>query len=142
MIVMGLDMTHNAWHSSYSWFVQYRVIFAEAAGYKVEFVGFDKDPSGHFWYLPITPITEFQKLGMWEKHLEDPLLYLLCHSDCEGWLLYPYLEPLKDRLKELLPKAIGIAEKKGCGPQLEESTNKLIVGISQAIENQEHITLC
>ena len=93
---MGLDTTHDCWHGSYSSFGAWRRQVALAAGY-----GLDSEKDD----LLIWQWTGVQEAaGTWATPPDDPLLYLLCHSDCDGVLPVSSLRPLARRLDEIAPR--------------------------------------
>lgn len=69
---MGLDISYNAWHGSYSEFHNFRVAICRAAGYGDlnRYRGFDWSRS-----------RNAPKCPHWRT---DPLWALLDHSDCSG----------------------------------------------------------
>jgi hypothetical protein len=81
---MGLDTSHNCWHSSYSSFNSFRETLCLAAG-----LGRLKDHVG------------FGGKSPWP---DLPIVTLLNHSDCEGEIAAKDCEPLAKALEELLPK--------------------------------------
>lgn len=74
---MGLDVSHNCWAGSYSTFTHFRNALAAAAG--------------HDSWRPTWPA-------------EDPLILLLDHSDCDGFIHHSLCEPIANRLEELIPQ--------------------------------------
>jgi len=99
---MGLDCTHGCWNGAYSAFSRWRAKLAVAAGYKMT----------AYNELPMTDLDwdsfarkNFQ--GEWGVLPADPLVVLLAHSDCDGYLPVEVLKPLADRLTELLPLLAG-----------------------------------
>lgn len=80
---MGLDTTHDCWHGPYGSFMRWRRELAEVAGYG------DLDS---FWKRRGEP---------WPA--EDPLILLLDHSDCDGYIHHALCEPIADRLDEMIP---------------------------------------
>lgn len=105
---MGLDTSHDAWHGAYSAFGNWRHEIAVAAGI------IQKDeslfPRADFTREPKESPLDWDKLdamtdcyGVWHTEPEDPIWYLLNHSDCEGVIQHKHLLPLADRLQELVP---------------------------------------
>src|SRR5215831_1783016 len=83
---MGLDTTHDCWQGAYSAFSRWRDHVAEAAGYEVIEV---VEEDGYRYRAPNLPWDDFpdeRYMGEgWAKQpIEDPLYYLLVHSDCDG----------------------------------------------------------
>lgn len=120
---MGLDTTHDCWHGAYSGFHIFRELVGKAAG--LPFCTAERQ-----WYedkdslvldIDWDKITAEQIAGKWPKNtplegpvvergpgydppLQDNVLYLLIHSDCDGKLKNRYLPQLKTRLEELEPE--------------------------------------
>lgn len=88
---MGLDTTHDCWHSSYGAFAEFRTELADAA------------------MLPY-PLTAMQGFGghvQWKDIPYDPIHILLNHSDCDGAIAAKDCLPLAERLEELAQKLPG-----------------------------------
>lgn len=108
---MGLDTTHDAWHGPYSAFNRWRTNVAQLAGYEVA----PRD-YGHGCMLPAVvkvydglqdgTWTEANLEGWWERLPEDPLLVLLVHSDCDGFIDGVACRWLAERLEQLMPKLV------------------------------------
>lgn len=105
---MGLDTTHDAWHGSYSGFGAWREAVAIAAGLMEPgeklFPGLDYDtrPVCGIDWAKYDAMTDCY--GKWTEEPDDPIFYLLDHSDCEGEIKKRHLLPLADRLEGLLDK--------------------------------------
>lgn len=97
---MGLTTSHECWDGSYGAFRRWRNALAVAAGYRLELYK-DGEP---------IPVLDWDNLpdgvlmGEWPATPDDPLLVLLAHSDCEGWIRSAQAAPLADRLAELIEK--------------------------------------
>jgi hypothetical protein len=116
---MGLDTSHDCWHGAYSAFTRWRNKLAEVAGYYVEeghIRSYRRDGApDHTEHVPPNVcldwghVTEGNLYGDWETiphnmhGYPDPLLILLAHADCDGWIRHQHCAPLADRLQELLP---------------------------------------
>jgi hypothetical protein len=83
---MGLDISHNCWHGSYTSFNYWRTKLAEVAGY-----GDLADYRGH------------GGAKKFPSAKGDVLVELLSHSDCDGELETGICTRLANRLEELLP---------------------------------------
>jgi hypothetical protein len=97
---MGLDTTHDCWHGAYSSFMKWRKALCRAAGRGdlLSYVGFGGDRA-------------------WPDPSIEPLVHLLNHSDCEGYLEVEQLMPIADRLDELQPELRDIDNTDHCnGP--------------------------
>lgn len=82
---MGLFCSHGAWGSSYSSFHDFRVAIADAIGIELVKMSFGRVMK---W-----PPTEDQ----------EPLVALLTHSDCDGFLTPRQCGGIARRLLEILP---------------------------------------
>ncbi|MBK8188932.1 MAG: hypothetical protein IPK79_00595 [Vampirovibrionales bacterium] len=95
-----MTTSHECWSGSYGAFRRWRNALAAAAGYQI---GLYEDGN------PI-PVLDWDSLpdgvlaGEWPATPDDPLLVLLAHSDCEGWIRSAQAAPLADRLAELIEK--------------------------------------
>ena len=94
---MGLDTTHDCWHGPYSAFSRWRNGVARAAGIQLRDDGGFTVPD-----IPWDKITEANVFGEWEEPPNDPLWYLLAHSDCEGVIKAAHCGPLADRLQGIV----------------------------------------
>lgn len=98
---MGLDTTHDAWHGAYSSFYRWRCEVWAAAGLPLtpdhergnrgRPSCWDRDPPG----------TDFE--GYWSIEPEEPLEYVVNHSDCDGFIEPEHCALVADRLEEILP---------------------------------------
>lgn len=123
---MGLDISHDAWHGAYSSFTRWRHGLAKAAGYQVLHVDW-----GHL------PPDVFS--GDWgDTQPDDPLLYLIAHSDCDGVLSPDAASRLADRLEELLPNLPVEADLGHIG-DWREKTQKFIDGCRLASTTGEQL---
>lgn len=109
---MGLDLhagsgsSELTWHASYSGFARVRDALAEAAGinrhdhYRDRFSMYSLCG---YWIDP----KDFTARSIGDhsfERVEDPLDYLMLHSDCEGILPAFAARKLADRIDGLLPK--------------------------------------
>lgn len=125
---MGLDATHDAWHGGYIAFGLWRKAVARAAGYPIG----QRDGGGYSYILDFSSYVPENYMGHWHKReLEDPLLYLLVHSDCEGKIKPKHAALIADRLQELLP----LIEASGAGMATShhEDTLTFIDGLRLAV---------
>ena len=98
---MGLDTTHGCWHGTYGGFQRWRREVARAAGYPV--VG-EPRPGEPYYELPWEMFEDKNFLGEWDSIPgDDPLMFLLVHSDCDGVIRPEHGAHLADRLEHLLP---------------------------------------
>ena len=101
--MMGLDTTHDCWHGSYHSFSAWRNHVAEAAGYPIG----DRDGlDGETYVLPwdLFPMARYDGEGWAQQPVEDPLLHLLVHSDCDGLIHPSEGRHIAARLEQLLPR--------------------------------------
>lgn len=129
---MGLDTTHNCWHGAYSRFSRWRNAVAKAAGYHICVVregehGPHRDTIMIDWgHLPDKALH-----GDWPALPSDPLMILIAHSDCDGWIRAPHCEPLAARLEALLPKIEA--------EDFKEHTQQFIDGLREAAKAKEDV---
>lgn len=97
---MGLDTSHGCWHGGYGGFSRWRNTLAQAAGYKLtegEYGRMGVD-------LPWDMFEDKNYQGEWDSPPgDDPLLYLLAHSDCDGVIHPEHGVHIAARLEQLLP---------------------------------------
>jgi hypothetical protein len=98
---MGLDTSHGCWHGPYSAFQLWRQELARAAGYEVV----EPLRLGQPYYeLPWDQFEDKNFLGEWDSIPgDDPLMFLLVHSDCDGVIRPEHGVHLAARLEQLLP---------------------------------------
>lgn len=99
---MGLDTTHNCFHGPYGAFNRWRDAVARAAGYQFKrFDGEYRDAVDLDW--DVFDLKNYQ--GEWDiVPGDDPLLYLIVHSDCDGVMHPEQGRHLVARLRQLAPK--------------------------------------
>ena len=97
---MGLDTSHGCWHGAYSAFARWRRELARAAGYRILEPSFDSPD----YDLPWDMFENKNYQGEWDTVPgDDPLLYLLVHSDCDGVIHPEQGVHIARRLESLLP---------------------------------------
>lgn len=96
---MGLDTSHGCWHGAYSAFSRFRQLLAEAAGYDIV-----QDKHYRYADLQWDQFTEENLQGEWDRYPEDPLIVLLAHSDCDGYIDPDIAPHLADRIEDLIPE--------------------------------------
>jgi hypothetical protein len=135
---MGLDTSHDCWHGAYSAFSRWRNKIAETAGYAVWNVQYEGGYSSPTAQIDWGHITQANLEGHWDETPADPLLVLLAHSDCDGWIHPAQAKPLADRLEELLPE---LPEGEGGGHirGWRETTQRFIDGLRAAAEAGEDV---
>lgn len=146
---MGLWVSHDCFNGSYGAFNRWRDKLAEVAGYG--FLPLD--------YGRKTPDVDWDKLaphefsptlnGEWDgiEVQEDPLVYLIVHYDCDGFIYPQQAEPLANRLEELLDKlpqdgSIGTSGSyinRGHDDSFYRDTEQFIKGLRLAVENNERV---
>lgn len=141
---MGLDLTHNCWSGSYPAFNRWRDKLGEVAGYT-----FHKSPDG-FGYSPdidwgnIENIIGHDLDGKWPNipvrpdGTPDPLIILMAHSDCGGYLQTEYLDALANRLEDLLPKLENLDDGGHIGSYTDK-TQTFIKGLRLAAKCGERV---
>jgi hypothetical protein len=97
---VGLDTSHNCWHGPYSAFNTWRDRIAELAGYGINI----SEAGTEYVALDWDNITDAQIEGEWSKLPDDPLMILMCHSDCDGRIKSQHCGPLADRIEQVLLK--------------------------------------
>jgi hypothetical protein len=132
---MGLDTSHDCWHGSYSSFSQWRRYLGELA--RIQYKSFEMDLGFKYKYMePDIDWSIYTKQnikGKWKETPKDPIMILICHSDCEGSIKIEQLKPLKDRLEELLPLMDPLNE------YFIGKTKSFIKGLEKAIQANEDV---
>ena len=88
---MGLSIYSNddrVWASSYSYFGDFRRELCDAAGISITEL--------------CENLTDDQLQGLWLHQPDEPLAFLVAHSDCDGVILPYNAGRLAERLKELV----------------------------------------
>lgn len=104
---MGLDVTHDCWHGAYSAFTRWRNAVAVAGGYEVKPA--TEEMKKAYVMSPYVDINwdafeEKNYYGEWDRPPgDDPLLFLIVHSDCDGVIHPQHGIHLADRLERLIP---------------------------------------
>ena len=149
---MGLNTTHGCWDGAYSAFHRWRVKLAEVEGIPLELM------EGFGWPLYQTPsevkhnldntinspviriieIIESVAPIKWDLLKPDPLHFLLHHSDCDGEIPVELLEPIAQRLEEVLPK-LPNEDAGGHIGNWHEKTQKFIDGLRLAASLNEPV---
>ena len=97
---MGLDTSHECWHGGYIGFGVWRTELARAAGYKIH----EKRIGEPDYELPWDMFEAKNYQGDWDSPPgDDPLLFLLAHSDCDGVIHPEQGIHIAARLEQLLP---------------------------------------
>lgn len=129
---MGLNTTHGCWDGPYGGFQRWRQELARAAGYEVV----DRPGPGEAYYeLPWDMFEDKNFLGEWDSVPgDDPLMFLLVHSDCDGVIHPQHGVHLADRLEQLLPM---VSESAAC--RVRENTERFIGGLRKAAAAGEDV---
>lgn len=130
---MGLDTSHDCWHGAYSAFGRWRAHLAIAAGSKLG--EYEVSPAWPYQRAEL-PWDMFRKenyQGDWSNGpaVEDPLLYLIVHSDIEGVIHPEEGRHLAARLEQIMPHL----DESGGGPQIRSmtaTTQQFIDGLRRA----------
>lgn len=136
---MGLDTSHGCWHGAYSAFARWRNKLAEVAGYEIAEVKFRDSMFTHECALvDYGHISSDETMGDWAQTPADPLLVLIAHSDCDGWIRARDAGPLADRIAELLPL---LPDEAGVGHirHWRDTTQRFIDGLRAAAEAGEDV---
>lgn len=133
---MGLDCSHDCWHGAYSRFNHWRDELARVADYRLREPTEEEKHNGLFG--PVIDLNWEQiplarAMGEWGSQVpDDPLIYLIAHSDCDGVIHPAQGRPLADRLEQLLPKL-------GDGQGWPERTRQFIRGLRDAASRGEDV---
>lgn len=156
---MGLDVSHDCWHGSYSTFMKWRCVLAKASGLPplelmegfyhftdittdevikaVTALGFN---NGHEWASKLLQaLYRPHNLPIrWECLKPSPLHSLLNHSDCDGTIPASECYGIADALEALLPV---IEDEPGAGQKdyWREKTMAFIAGLRLAAANGEDV---
>jgi len=135
---MGLDTTHDCWHGAYGAFARWRNELARAAGYKIT-----EPRIGQPGYeLPWEMFEDKNYQGEWNSPPgDDPLLYLLVHSDCDGVIHPAQGVHIAARLEQLLPD---LDDSKSAGhiTSMKGKTRQFIDGLRAAANSGEDVVFC
>lgn len=95
---MGLDVDYGAWHGAYSAFARFREKIAQVINIPLnEMEGFCRSEAGQYMESENKDKPPFP----WNRYKDDPIIFLLDHSDCDGEIERQHLLPLADRLDEI-----------------------------------------
>lgn len=122
---MGLDTTHGAWHGAYSSYSRWRARIGVLGGFKL------RDGSSYEFDL-WDDFTVANAMGEWETSPEDPLIILLAHSDCDGWIEPEHCYWIAERLERLLPGLDEVGDDGGHIGNWREKTESFIAGLRAA----------
>lgn len=114
---MGLDTTHECWHGSYSNFMAWR-----------------REIASHI-NINLDDMTGFGGDTEWETLPQDPLHFLLHHSDCDGLLAWEVTKPIADRLQAILP----LIDKSPSDSYFYDKTLQFITGLRCAHDLHEDV---
>jgi len=140
---MGLDTTHDCWHGAYSAFTRWRNKLAEVAGYEVVEITYK---NGGFSIPHEMPLVDYIHAdvdgnpvnGDWVNEPSDPLMVLICHSDCDGHIKPKQARALSLRLKELLP-LLPDEDAGGHIGMWKEKTQQFIDGLELAVKKRQTV---
>jgi hypothetical protein len=136
---MGLDTSHNCWHGAYGSFSRWRDELARVAGYEFRQLESEFKPFPDVdWDKYHADLINGPLMGRWDETPEDPLLVLIVHSDCDGWIYHAQTKALADRLTELLP-LLSDANAGGHIGHWHEKTQQFIDGLLLAHELGEDV---
>lgn len=138
---MGLGTTHDAWSGAYSAFARWREAVGRAAGLPfrdgdlgpvldIDWSVYTRENFHGMWSsMPVNPIT-----GQ-----PDPIMALLIHSDCGGFLPDIYVRDIRLRLEELLPALDEMGDGGGHIGQYGDKTRRFILGLRAAEDEGESV---
>lgn len=154
---MGLDISHNTWHGAYSAFMRWREKIAEVAGLPpLELMeGFYSEGSmGNMFSLLDYKYPKEDELDMsavrrmrkklpikWECLKPSPLLELLYHSDCDGYINWKVCKGIADELSKLIDKLPNEDAGGHIGNWIEK-TETFIKGLLTAYDKKEKLLFC
>lgn len=128
---MGLDTSHDCWHGPYSAFMRWRERLVRLAwgGY-----GEQGGQRGNLWNYPGYHGQQYHKQDQTSpeplKYPEnDPLVTLICHSDCDGEIAPELCGPLADRLQEIMDAKMPA---RALYDELRPATERFIAGLRKA----------
>jgi hypothetical protein len=134
---MGLDTSHECWHGSYGSFSRWRTELARVAGYKI-----NPPQIGQPGYdLPWDEFEDKNYQGEWNGSVpgDDPLLFLLVHSDCDGVIHPEQGIHIARRLEQLLPLLDDTTENGHISPSMRGKTQQFIDGLRTAADAGEDV---
>lgn len=140
---MGLDTTHGCWHGAYSAFTRWRNELARAAGYRVRDPNDEERAAGLYsqtvdLHWDVFKDKNYQ--GEWDSPPgDDPLLFLLVHSDCDGVIHPGQGIRIAQRLEQLLPLLDGTEAIGHIRPHMRGMTQQFIDGLKAAAEAGEDV---
>jgi hypothetical protein len=140
---MGLWVSHDCWIGAYSAFTRWRNELARAAGYEIRDPTDEEKAEG--FYSPSVDLhweafkpENYQ--GEWDTVPgDDPLLYLIVHSDCDGVIHPEQAVHIARRLESLLPL---LDDKEAIGhirPSMRVKTQAFIDGLKAAVKAGEDV---
>ena len=132
---MGLDTTHDCFHGAYGAFMRWRRELARAAGYKILEPSLDQPD----YDLPWDMFEDKNYQGEWDTVPgDDPLLYLLVHSDCDGVIHPGQAVHIARRLESLLP-LLDESASAGHIKSMRATTQRFIDGLKAAVAAGEDV---
>lgn len=134
---MGLDTSHNCWHGAYGSFSRWRAELARVAGYPVvAHPGLGESA----YELPWDMFEPENYQGEWDSPPgDDPLLYLLVHSDCDGVIHPEQGVHIAARLEQLLPLLDDAKSVGHLAPSIKDKTQQFIDGLRAAAAAGEDV---
>lgn len=134
---MGLDTSHGCWHGPYGSFAVWRLALAQAAGYRISQ---EHVPGRSDYVLPWELFEAKNYQGEWDSPPgDDPLVYLLAHSDCDGVIHPEHGVHIAARLEQLLPKLAGLGYPGRDDEWMRDKTEQFIAGLREAAAAGEDV---
>jgi hypothetical protein len=122
---MGLDISHDCWHGSYTAFMNFRAYLYEAAGW------------GRADFYKAGLINPRAVLATLDRN--DILYVLLAHSDCEGEIPWRECVALADRLEGLIPYFNQYGPGGGHLYRVVKDIEQFAAGLRLAAKNHENV---
>jgi hypothetical protein len=140
---MGLWASHGCWDAgAYGAFLRWRHELARAAGYKIRDPSDDERAQG--FYSPLVDIDwemfeEKNYQGEWDSPPgDDPLLFLIVHSDCDGVIHPAQGVHIARRLEQLVP-LLDESQSGGHIASMRDRTERFIAGLRAAAAAHEDV---
>lgn len=135
---MGMSLSNRSFVGSCSTFHYVRNLFVQAAGIKLmehkDFPGYEYADID--WDGIKDEFGDYTLIGLWADKPEDPLYYLMCHSDCDGMFPWEICQNLADRLAALLWKIYWMPDVPG---HITDMCFNLVRGFYESYNKKENI---
>jgi len=140
---MGLDTSHDCWHGAYSAFTRWRHAVAVAGGYRIVSPSPEERANGNYFdYVDIdwSIFRDENYQDEWRNgpYIDDPLLLLIVHSDCDGIIHHEHARVLAGRLEGLIDK-LDEGQSGGHIWSMREVTQRFVNGLRKAADAGEDV---